>query len=331
MSQRLVEVEAPSRVHFGMLSFGRQGARQFGGAGMMIARPGLKLSILPAARFDVAGPLADRATAFARRIAGRLCGVEEPPCRIRIHRAPPQHVGLGTGTQLGMALAAGLHQFLCSEPLPTPTQLAELAGRGLRSAVGLYGFAKGGLIVEAGKSADDRAAPLVARLPMPAAWRVVLIRPDGEKGLSGEAEKRAFGRLAPVPEEITNRLCEELLLHLLPAVRQRRLDEFGESLYRFGYLAGTCFATQQGSAFATPCLAELVERIRALGVRGVGQSSWGPTLFAVVGSADAARRLVDKLRHSEGTPLDCTITRMANQGASVRVVGPSLQAAIAMQ
>ncbi|QJW95461.1 hypothetical protein [Frigoriglobus tundricola] len=28
--------------------------------------------------------------------------------------------------------------------------------------------------------------------------------------------------------------------------------------------------------------------MRGLGVRGVGQSSWGPTVFAVVGDAEAA-------------------------------------------
>jgi beta-ribofuranosylaminobenzene 5'-phosphate synthase len=49
------------------------------------------------------------------------------------------------------------------------------------------------------------------------------------------------------------------------------------------------------TASPNPAVAALVDAVRGRGVRGVGQSSWGPSVFAVVGSADEAARLVTAL------------------------------------
>src|SRR5204863_491492 len=73
-------VHAGSRLHFGLLSLGREEAwpdrtgaatvpaRRFGGVGLMVEAPGLLLHARPAAAWSAEGPLADRALAFARRL-----------------------------------------------------------------------------------------------------------------------------------------------------------------------------------------------------------------------------------------------------------------------
>src|SRR6516225_692886 len=68
MPATVVRVSTPSRLHFGMLSFGQSGVRQFGGVGLMIDEPGIRLKITRADRLECVGPLAERAEQFARRI-----------------------------------------------------------------------------------------------------------------------------------------------------------------------------------------------------------------------------------------------------------------------
>lgn len=316
-----VEVESPSRLHFGLLSFGAAG-RQFGGVGAMVQRPGLRLRLTPAAAFEAAGPLCSRVAEFARRWARSAALPGPPACRIEVLDAPPQHVGLGTGTQLGLSVAAGLNAA-CGRGAVSPVELAASVGRGRRSAVGTYGFVHGGFIVERGKNPGETLAPLDFHCDLPERWRFVLVRPTGDTGLSGPDECRVFEQLPPVPPQVTARLVDEIRLHLLPAVFDEAFDAFGESLYRFGRTAGKCFAGRQGGPFNGPLLTRLVERLRAMGVAGVGQSSWGPTLFALSADEQSAVELKARLERCADEPLEVTIAAPSNTGAQVRVVAVS--------
>ncbi len=112
--------------------------RQFGGVGMMIEQPGLQVRVESSSSWSASGPLAQRALTFARRLAQ---GTQQeagdwnlPPRSLWIEQAAPEHVGLGTGTQLGLAVARALVVSWGLEcDLPT---LARRVGRGLRSALG---------------------------------------------------------------------------------------------------------------------------------------------------------------------------------------------------
>jgi beta-RFAP synthase len=311
-----VTVTAPSRLHFGMFSFNDPARRQFGGAGVMIDRPGLVLRIAPATRLEAAGPLASRAELFARCWAEHH-GLEAPRRRIEIVSAPPQHVGLGAGTQLALAVGAGLNASF-DQPPPAPAELAASVGRGQRSAVGTYGFCLGGLVIEAGKLSNESLAPLVERIELPPPWRFALLRPRRDEGLSGEAERRAFRDLPPVPEAVTRRLWGIVESQMAPAARRGDLAALGESIYQFGREAGLCFAPRQGGPFAGPRLEAWVATIRRLGILGVGQSSWGPTLFALLPDQTAAEKFLDDFRRLHpGEEIESLITPGNNSGASV--------------
>jgi len=317
---RAVQVIAPSRLHFGMFTFGQDEGRQFGGVGAMVDSPSLRLSFTPADRFEAHGPLAERTSEYARRAAAAWSLAEMPRCRIEISSAPPEHVGLGVGTQLGLSVVAGLNLFLDRTPLE-PTELARVAARAQRSAIGTHGFAGGGLIVEGGKNDRDEISPQIGRALLRAEWRFVLVRPGSEVGLFGDDESGAFTTLPPVPLETTLELCGLALEHLLPAAEAGRFDEFSESLFRYGRLAGECFAAKQGGPFASGRLADLVETIQRLGVVGVGQSSWGPTLFALLRDKAAAASFVDALeREPNSEELEISITAANNTGARIEVV-----------
>jgi beta-RFAP synthase len=292
---RSVEVVAPSRLHFGLLSFGQPDVRPYGGAGAMIARPGLRLRVSPAPRFETAGPLGQRVRDVVDHFARFHQLRQLPRCRIDVLAAPPEHVGLGTGTQLALSVIAGLDAWRGNATLDAP-ELAAVARRGVRSAIGTYGFVLGGLLMETGRLDCQRLAPLEKRLSLSESWRFVLVIPAKQRGLSGEEERLAFQSLPPVPRPTTDALLAELTGELFPAAARGEFARFSDSLYRYGYAAGTCFAARQAGAFASPRVAELVERIRSLGVRGVGQSSWGPTVFALLESAAAAEEFCEQIR-----------------------------------
>ena len=323
MTGRMVRVVAGSRLHFGMLSVNQPQSRRYGGVGAMIDAPGLELVIRPSERMEVAGRFADRVAHAYQLTASALFATREqhaqPLCRIEVVHAPSLHVGLGTGTQLAMAVAAGLHAFWeC--PSRDAAALARCVARGHRSAIGLYGFVHGGLLYESGKEKQDEIAPLVDRVELVPAWRFVLVRPRNQQGLADEAERNAFADLPPVPIERTETLRREAAEHLMPAAAEGRFHEFSESLYRFGYAAGLNFATTQGGPFAGERLMGLVEYIRQYGVRGVAQSSWGPTLFAVLPSEEAAADLIARLRgRPDGEELELTLARPNNRGARIEV------------
>lgn len=312
-----VLVRAPSRLHFGLLSVGNTG-RQFGGVGVMVAQPALQLVIRPAREFTTSGTLEDELSACARRCCETWDLGGLPLCHLDLQSAPPRHVGLGSGTQLACAVAAGLGAWYRRPPL-SPEDLARVTGRGRRSAVGTYGFAYGGLIVDSGRLPDDLLAPLQRRLDLPAAWRFVLADCQAQAGLSGVDEHQAFAQLPPVSDATRQAMVAEVERHMIPAVLAEDCGAFGASVYRYGRMAGESFAAVQGGPYNGPYVERLVDEIRSLGYAGVGQSSWGPTVFCVVESEDAAQRLRQELeRRRRDEHLQIVITAADNCGAVVQ-------------
>jgi len=321
----VVRVTAPSRLHFGLWSLGGTSGRHFGGVGAMVGRPGLRLRIEPlvgGASGDACvvaeGPLAGRAETFARRW-GEFHGIAAHHCRICIESAPSEHVGLGTGTQLGLAVAAGLNAF-CGLPSQTAQELALSVGRGLRSAVGTYGFLFGGLVVEQGKLPEEPISPLDCRIDLPEAWRFVLVRDRAASGLAGEDEVVAMAGLPAVPPAVTQELIGLVRDKIVPAAATGDFPIFAAGLYDYGNLSGQLFAARQGGPYNGPALTSLVGRIRSLGYAGIGQSSWGPTLYVAVASQQEAAEFVEKLqRDGPDHDLELEISAPCNNGAQIDV------------
>ena len=286
----------------------------------MIDRPPLELDVRVADEFQVDGPRAQRITDFATRWVTHHPNLRPLRCRLVLRSAPPSHVGLGSGTQLALAVAAGLQRFF-QLPELAPAELARSVDRGQRSAVGTYGFAHGGLIAEQGRLPHESLAPLAACVPLPEAWRFVLVRDSNATGLSGAAEREAFEALPAVPPEVTHSLKRELHERMLPAAADSDWNLFSESVFDYGVQAGSCFAACQGGPFASARIAALVSAIRQFGIPGAGQSSWGPSVFAVARDQQQAIALCDHLREmTDDSALHCEIARPCNAGAQIVAV-----------
>lgn len=107
---RCVTVETGSRLHFGLMAVGAATGRRFGGAGLMIDSP--KTSLQAQQRLDnqtnwldgVDASIADRVRTILRSL-----GIDrDSSLAVTFTGLPPAHVGLGSGTQLTLALATAI-------------------------------------------------------------------------------------------------------------------------------------------------------------------------------------------------------------------------------
>jgi beta-ribofuranosylaminobenzene 5'-phosphate synthase len=308
----LVRVEAPARLHLGMLAAAGDGTRRFGGLGVSVGRPAVVLEVRPADELTAEGADADRALLFARRCheALGLAG----GAHLRVVEAIPAHVGLGSGTKLALAVGQAL-ATLHGRTVDAP-ELARAVGRAARSAVGMWTFALGGLVVEGGvRRGVERPAPLLAHHRMPEEWRTVLLVPSAEPGLSGVAEEEAFRRLVPSAER-SAAIAQLVLTALLPALVERDIEEFGGALTRIQQLVGDAFAAVQGGRFH-PRAGSLVEALLRSGAAGAGQSSWGPAVYGVVGSEAAGRELARRMEGVVDGDASVEVLTFDNRGARV--------------
>jgi beta-RFAP synthase len=295
----MIRVVAPSRLHFGLFRVPPAGAggadpgeRAFGGVGLMVDRPGVAVTVRPAASWQFEGPLASRAQVFAARFVRTLPEDRRRTFQVLVERCPVEHTGLGAGTQLGLAVAKAL-AIGCGVPALSAADLAVRVGRGERSAIGVHGFDRGGLLVDAGKLTGEGVAPLLSHVALPREWRVVLFAPPTAGRWHGENERAAFAAARTGDAAALRRLAGDVLV---PAAERGDVDAFGDAVHEFNRKAGEPFAAAQGGAYASGAIAELIADVRACGVRGAGQSSWGPTAFAVVGDSDTALALVLRFR-----------------------------------
>jgi beta-ribofuranosylaminobenzene 5'-phosphate synthase len=347
----MISIASGARLHFGLLNPGPVGpeGRRFGGAGMMIDRPGIRVRIEPAPDWLAEGPLSARVLTFARHFATALaaeCGLPLSPQKLVVEEAPPEHAGLGSGTQMGLAVARALAACIgrrhpatrkrvprsgSEDSAASPARplaaglpiedLARMVGRGLRSGLGLHGFEQGGFLVDAGRRPEGGLAPLVARSPVPEDWRVVLVLPRDRGDWHGGREQRAFDTLTalqPTPA-VVDRLCRLVLLGMLPALVERDLQNFGDALHEFNVRAGELFAPVQGGIYASQGVADLVGFLRAHGVRGAGQSSWGPTVFAFTAGQAEAETLAQSVQQRIGAESgQVMIAHPRNHGVAVQ-------------
>ena len=135
---------------------------------------------------------------------------------------------------------------------------------------------------------------------VPDHWRIVLITAGTEAAIHGSEEKAAFEELAADPE-LTDSLCRLVLLGMLPALRAGDCRGFGEAVYEFNARVGEAFAPVQGGRYCSSLVAETVKYLRTNGVWGVGQSSWGPTVFAIVEDEPKAETIRETLRRRFGS------------------------------
>jgi beta-ribofuranosylaminobenzene 5'-phosphate synthase len=307
-------VTTSARLHFGFLDPSGRGPRPFGSFGLALDRPRTRLVLRRAHQFGVSGPERDRAEPYLRRLSS-ACGFSGAYA-LHIEAAIPPHAGLGSGTQL--ALAVGVSLAALEGVALDPREIAALLDRGRRSGIGIGTFEDGGVVLDGGPGAD--ALPLVVRrLPFPADWRVLLIFDAAGAGIYGASERAAFASLPAFPETETAELSRRVLLGALPALAESDFHGFCDSVGTLQASMGAYFAPLQGGPYVSPDVARALDWLSALGITGLGQSSWGPTGFAFAASeSDGQALLAAARRRADLSGLRFELAQGRNEGAEIK-------------
>lgn len=302
-----LRIETGARLHFGPLSYMPERGRHFGGVGLMIDSPGVRLT---ASRCDSLNVPHDRARSFTETVIENLHVA--PNIQITIESEIPSHRGLGSGTQLGLAVAEAVCE-LSDVRETSPVRLAELSGRGARSAIGIHGYQLGGFFVDAGQADSSTVGEIACRLDFPEEWSILLIAPKQGTGISGSAEAQLFSEINSMDEARSGRLCRLALTEMLPAVAGHDFAGWSTALWEYGTLVGEFFRTSQGGIFSNSRVAGLVKHLRTNGVTGIAQSSWGPTVAVFCENSNDAESISDRVR-SLGTDWNIVQSKAMNQG-----------------
>lgn len=308
-----VRVSAPARLHLGFLDLNGNLGRRFGSIGLAIDEPVTTLVVERSTRDAATGAEAQRALRALSRLKTALHISSN--YRVRVEHAIPAHSGLGSGTQLSLAIGAALSAL--EELDLSSTQIGQMLNRGARSAIGMAAFERGGFVIDGGKRDASAPPPVVVQTAFPSAWRILLVFDRARLGVHGAQEATAFDNLNPMPETDTGRLCRLTMMQLLPALADCDLASFGSAISEIQTLVGRQFAAAQGGGmWASPAVERLVGKLAEHGAVGIGQSSWGPTGFAFVDSQAAADRLYQLLyQEAIAEGLEISAVKSRNVGA----------------
>jgi beta-ribofuranosylaminobenzene 5'-phosphate synthase len=310
-----VTVTAAARLHLGFLDMNGGLGRRFGSLGLAIDHPATRLTLRRAPAPSAAGFEAARASQYLE-LLGRHFGLA-PAYGLTVHEAIPAHAGLGSGTQLALAVATAVRRL---EGLPPDlANDALLLRRGARSGIGLGLFEQGGFIVDGGHGARSATPPVIARMDFPPQWRVIIVLDPRTEGVHGGAEQAAFAQLADFEASLAAEICRLVLIKALPALAEQDIGSFGDAIARIQVIAGDYFAPAQGGApYTSAAVARVMDELRLHGARGTGQSSWGPTGFAFAADAQEAQRLCERVRATAAAlGLDVALCKGINHGVLV--------------
>jgi beta-ribofuranosylaminobenzene 5'-phosphate synthase len=310
-----VTVDVPARLHLGFLDLNGGLGRRFGSVGLAISDLKTSVTIGPAKANTVSGPEADRVRQYLEIMQRALAPDES--YSVSVAQTVPAHVGLGSGTQLALAVAAGVRRMR-NLPLDVEADASKL-GRGARSGIGTGLFRRGGFVIDGGRGAVSAAAPIVSHMTFPDEWRIVIVLDPTHRGLHGVDEATAFSRLAPMSDGEAAHLCRLVLIKALPALAERDMPSFGAAIGQVQQRLGRYFAPAQGgSPFTSPAVAAVLATLEAAGAHGIGQSSWGPTGFAFASSAKQAEYLAALAHRCPQSPgLDIRTCSGLNRGAEI--------------
>jgi beta-RFAP synthase len=318
-----VQVRAPARLHMGFLDLNGSLGRRFGSVGLTLEGIGVSLTARQARRVTVEGEQAQRAHRYAESfLAGMSLG---EGVDIQVEEAIPEHIGLGSGTQLALAIGVALNKLRGLDF--SLRHIATIHERGLRSGIGVGAFETGGFVVDGGRGAGESPPPVICRLEFPDEWRVLLIFDQAVRGLHGDQEVAAFQALPPFTDAVADRLCRVLLMQTAPALAEKNIDSFGRGIAELQRTVGDHFAAAQGGRYSSVRVAEVLNWLEESGAPGVGQSSWGPTGFAILASEAQARELLQQTRKRwpPSSGLAFRIVQGRNRGADVHMMSDQPQ------
>ncbi|MEM1634676.1 MAG: GHMP kinase [Thermosphaera sp.] len=284
-------ISAPARLHLGMINPFNRHLRLYTSVGLAIDHPRTTVVVRRNRELSINGP---RSFEIRERIYPLVKKYSLQEGAVEVMESIPKHVGLGSTTQLLLSVAKGL--LIANEVEFDIEEVSSMLRVGEISGVGKYAFQYGGFIVDSG--VKNKSFPkLYMRLDFPEEWGFIVVVPNGV-GLTDDEEKRVFSQAFPVPVSLIHEASFHLFVEMIPSLKEKDHVGFAEGLEKFQLTVGKMFSEYQGGVFSTYS-ERAVHTLKKLGIRGVGQSSWGPAVYGFLPSIDEVdyirQRILDQL------------------------------------
>jgi len=310
-----ITVIAPARLHMGFIDLSGSLGRNFGSIGVALNEINTKLSISYADSLVLTGVTSERAKSCLVRLCKDLNVSDK--LHLELDSCIPEHVGLGSGTQMSLAIGMALNAFYRLGL--SVREIAALTERGARSGIGIAVFEQGGLVVDGGRGEQTITPPVISHMNIPDDWRFILVLDKRGQGLHGSDEIQAFKELPPFPAQEAARLCYLLMMQGLPALAENNIKLFGDVITQIQCSVGEHFSRAQGGVFTSHEVEEVIKYLQGQGAVAIGQTSWGPTGFCAVQGNDSANSLKKQVeqKFSDYDNLDVMVVSARNSGGEV--------------
>ncbi|MEM2914931.1 MAG: beta-ribofuranosylaminobenzene 5'-phosphate synthase [Candidatus Bathyarchaeia archaeon] len=321
-------IETPSRLHFTLIDLNGKLGRIDGGVGVALEYPKVVLKAKHARELKISPNYEIVRTAVKKvgekfKITGKF--------DIRIIESIPQHVGLGSGTQL--SLATGLSLAKLENMEISIRKLAEAVNRGGTSGIGVAAFQRGGFLLDCGHSFGSKGqkqsflpshfsgappAPLLLRYKFPEDWIFVVAKPNVKKRIHGLKESKIFSQFCPIREVEVERLSRLILMKLLPSLVEKDIIIFGSALTEVQKIGFKKIEVK----LQDPIVKQTMEFMVKNGAYGSGMSSFGPTVYGLVLGEKHAKELTLATQEFVRSKIGGKVfySRCRNKGADVRII-----------
>jgi beta-ribofuranosylaminobenzene 5'-phosphate synthase len=315
-----VKIKTPSRLHFTLIDLNGELGRLDGGIGITLSEPNWIINIERSIKWSIP----EQCTQIVQLIKKHLKPSKN--YKIDLESSILDHVGLGSYTQLSLAIAHGISKFEGEER--TVQDLASIVGRGSTSGIGVAAYDNGGFILDAGHSISEKSeflpshfsnakpAVVLQRLNLPLDWYFVVTIPDIGQGKYGAEEIKIFKKHCPIPRGEVEKISRVILMQILPSVIEDNIEMFGKGLNEIQEFGFKGIENQ----LQPEIIGELRKFCLESGACGAGLSSFGPATFAVIRSKTKATELSKKIQEflkANGHSGKIFVTTASNSGAKV--------------
>ncbi|MHA1678637.1 MAG: beta-ribofuranosylaminobenzene 5'-phosphate synthase [Promethearchaeota archaeon] len=307
-----IRITTPCRIHLSLIDENGYTGRVDGGIGLLLDRPNVVLEASNNANeFKIeAHKYYRESIEVINEQASKVFkafNISNKNFHFNLKRYYPSHVGLGSKTQLSLAIATSIVKLKQIENVSVE-QLTRIVNRGGTSGIGWRGFEQGGFILDGGHdfgkgkeketflpssaSRGTNPALTIFRLPIPDFWRFVLIIPNVKKGAYGDEEISIFQKYAPIDKKEVNEVSHQILMKILPGIIRKNLICFGEGLKRIQNIGFKKIEIE----LQDPIVKQLLKFFEDYGVKAHGMSSFGPSVIGITESDEEAQDLLKSVK-----------------------------------
>ncbi|MHA1651604.1 MAG: beta-ribofuranosylaminobenzene 5'-phosphate synthase [Candidatus Helarchaeota archaeon] len=331
-----LKIVTPCRLHFGLIDLNGQIGRIDGGLGVALNEPNViidaeknKSTTYNLEIHNSPGYSHAEIEELTRNLI-KLLNIDDNVF-LQITSNIPAHVGLGSKTQLSLAISKAL--CLLNNIEKTPYELARLTSRAGTSRIGLTAFERGGFIVDGGHSfgkgqqketylpssaSKAPPAPVLYWEPVPEDWYFVVTIPHIKRGAHGSEEIDIFQTNCPIALNDVKTICHIILMKILPSMKEKRIESFGQGIYELQSIGFKKIEVE----LQDEIVSQLIKFCRENGAAGSGMSSFGPTVFAIIKGLSNAQKLRQKIEKflKNQYEADIFITNVNNTGAHINIL-----------